>query len=317
MAGPLSHSKLCEIEDFSHPDLLPVMRDVLSPFLTEHPDYPVGMEHRKSWEIVMTARAFRDFGALHAQSEVLGVGAGREVTLFWLTNHVKRVFATDLYLTEDEWSAGDSGSQIVRDPRPLWGGEWNPRRLVAQHMNGLELQYEDDSFDAVFSSSSIEHFGTFGEVRRSVEEMYRVLKPGGVLALATEYRLEGPPPGVPGTNIFSEAELRDLLLRGFDWELQGPLDLGYGDASLALELTLDDILAADEAGTPAFPAILLRLGGHLWTSVHVTLVKSGSPAPVKPGSGRRIRRRETTNKLFAQPRRIRNIPAYIRDRRSR
>ena len=34
--------------------------------------------------------------------------------------------------------------------------------------------------------------------RRSVEEMFRVLRPGGVLALATEFRLEGDAIGYPG-----------------------------------------------------------------------------------------------------------------------
>jgi len=60
----LGHCKLCEIEDFRDPDLRELIRD-LSGVGPERPDYPDGEEHRKPWEVAMTARALRDFGALH------------------------------------------------------------------------------------------------------------------------------------------------------------------------------------------------------------------------------------------------------------
>ncbi len=228
MSPSLGYCKLCELEDFRDPDLHSVIRDMAG-VGPERPDYPDGEEHRKPWEVAMTARALRDFGALREDAEILGVGAGTEATIFWLTRHVKRVFATDLYLTEDSWSAMDSGAGMLHAPEKETTLDWNPRRLVVQHMDALDLRYEDDSFDGIFSSGSIEHFGDLDNIRKSVEEMYRVVRPGGVVALATEFRLAGPPPGMPGTVLFDESELRQVLLDGMDWEPASPLDFSISE----------------------------------------------------------------------------------------
>jgi ubiquinone/menaquinone biosynthesis C-methylase UbiE len=304
--GRLSYCKLCELADFSHPDLRDLIRDVWGAD-SSNDAYPAGEEHRKAWENAMSVRALRDLGALRPDAEILGVGAGQEQTVFWLTNHVRRVFATDLYLVLDSWSATDSGVEMLVDPGRASKVEWNPRRLVVQHMNALELRYEDESFDGIFSSGSIEHFGELSDIRRAVEEMYRVLKPGGVAAIATEFRLEGPP-GLEGTVLFDEGELRSVVFDGIPWELASPLDLSMSDETLRTEIdwwtivpkpeepeppTLRDHIRSrlglgrrcepEETGdtegphlpTP-YPHIVLRLDEHLWTSVHVALVKPGS-----------------------------------------
>ena len=294
----LSYCKLCELEDFRDPDLRTLMRDMAG-VGPERPNYPDGEEHRKPWEVAMSARALRDFGALRDGAEILGVGAGTEATIFWLTRHVKRVFATDLYLTEDSWSAMDSGAGMLHAPERETTLDWNPRRLVVQHMDALELRYEDESFDGIFSSGSIEHFGGLDNIHKSVEEMYRVLRPGGVVGLATEFRLAGPAPGLPGTVLFDEAELGQVLLDGMDWQLASPLDFSISDETMAAPVDFDSLFEvlgrgpsiADrvkgrlgkELPPPAirhlptpYPHIVLRKGEHLWTSVHVTMIKPGA-----------------------------------------
>jgi SAM-dependent methyltransferase len=295
----LGYCKLCELADFRDPDLRELIRDMAA-VGPERPDYPDGEEHRKPWEVAMSARALRDFGALHEDAEILGVGAGSEATIFWLTRHVKRVFATDLYLTEDSWSELDSGAGMLHAPEGETTLDWNPRRLVVQHMNALELRYEDDSFDGIFSSGSIEHFGALDDIHKSVEEMYRVVRPGGVVALATEFRLAGPPPGLPGTALFDQEELRRVLLEGLDWELPSQLDFSISEETTAAPVDFDSLVelslaeptlwmklkdalgrevkleatAIRHLPTP-YPHIVLRKGEHLWTSVFVTLIKPG------------------------------------------
>jgi SAM-dependent methyltransferase len=74
-------------------------------------------------------------------------------------------------------------------------------------MDGGALAFLEGAFDVAYSLSSIEHFGGFDGARRAVTEMARVLKPGGVLAVATEYCLSGP----PHHEAFQPAEVRALL----------------------------------------------------------------------------------------------------------
>ena len=76
--------------------------DLVAPFgrSTYGPTFPAGVEYRKHWETAQSVRALAMTGALHDRAEILGIGAGNEPTLFVLTNHVRRVFGTDLYLAE-------------------------------------------------------------------------------------------------------------------------------------------------------------------------------------------------------------------------
>ena len=272
----LSYCKLCDIDDFASRALVPFIDSVYAGSRNAaFPDFPRGLEERKQWEIAMALRTLQDFGALRADSEILGVGAGNEATIFWLTNHVQRVFATDLYLTPGEWAI-EAPPAMLSDPQPPIPLSWDPRKLVVQHMNALDLRYADESFDGIFSSSSIEHFGTRADVRKSVEEMVRVLRPGGVLTVATEYRLAGPAPGLPGTLLFSKAQLIELfaglpLTPVSPWSLR--LSRNSSRVVVDFKEATDDIVAKRPRFS-TYPHIVLKDGRHRWTSVHLGFKKS-------------------------------------------
>jgi SAM-dependent methyltransferase len=282
VSNPPGNCKLCELTDFTGPGLRKLIRDVFASERDEHGQaFPAGREYRKHWEIAMAIRGLEAGGAVRDDAHILGVGAGTEATIFWLTRSVERVVATDLYATDNEWTGGGSEPEMLTDPGRYWQGPWNPERLEVRHMNALELDFDDESFDGVFSSGSIEHFGEFADVRRGVEEIFRVLRPGGVAAISTEFRLEGPPPGLPGTLLFDEPELRALLLDRLWWDPVDPLDLSLAAETRATEVPFEEALADQSAGRDGFsryPHVVLRYGELVWTSVHVTLVKSGLPA---------------------------------------
>jgi SAM-dependent methyltransferase len=271
VAAELPHCKLCELEDFNHPELWPFLQEVFADEFRDVAAFPARKEHRKLWEIAMAARTLTELGAVHDDAEILGVGAGHEATIYWLTTRVRRVFATDLYLEPGSWESDASPTMLV-DPGRSAPSHWNPRRLVVQHMNALELRYEDASFDGVVSSSAIEHFGGHEEVRRAAREMHRVLKPGGVAAISTEFRLRGPSPGIPGALLLDEDELRELVVGAANWQLVSELSLETSARTSATELDFSGVLAGDAPP----PYIVLAQGDHAWTSVHLALRK---PSP--------------------------------------
>jgi SAM-dependent methyltransferase len=167
----------------------------------------IGM-HRKVYEYTQTLFGLRRLGVIHADARVLGVGAGHEPVLYWLANHVHRVVATDLYGAR--WQSGpgaESGETMLRQPDAFAPFPYRRERLTVLRMDGRHLAFADASFDAVYSLSSIEHFGGAADARRAVDEMARVLKPGGVLALATEWCVAGP----ACAEVFTPDDVRALI----------------------------------------------------------------------------------------------------------
>ena len=79
----------------------------------------------------------------------------------------------------------------------------------------------DGTFDLAYSLSSIEHFGGVENAAATLREMGRVLRPGGIVALATEYVLEGP----PHEETFQPAEFMQLIDQP-GLELVEPIDTG-------------------------------------------------------------------------------------------
>lgn len=284
-------NKLCDLEDFSDPDLVAIMRDVCAYKEVGLPGFPKGAEHRKDWEVAMAIRAFRDFGVLRPDAIVLGVAAGLEDTVFYLTRHVRQVFSTDRYLSAGEWLPTAPVAMIV-DPSFVAPDDFDANRLVVQHMDARYLRYPDNFFDGVFSASSIEHVGDMDDVANAAYEMGRVLKPGGILTLSTELRLSGPPDGIgwPGqTLVFPPEHLRRYVIEASGLEPVDELDLKVSARSRALGIrdlayVVNDRAARAAAGDPVpeyarwdFPHTMLRHWGYEFTSVHLALRKPERP----------------------------------------
>jgi len=220
-----------------------------------------GITKRKEWEVQMALHCLRDYEAVHSNAEILGVGAGAEATIFYLSNEVKRVFATDLYLVSGVWK-NHAPQQMMVNPSACAGEiEHNARRIVPQHADMLDLPYEDDSFDGIFSSGSIEH------VQVAIKEMARVVKPGGVISLSTEWKLSGTGHGWAGVLLFDPETLIEHIVE--------PSGCEYEGISSPAILNAEPYPLAEIVRTGKRPPVEMVLSdhGYTFTSVHIMLIK--------------------------------------------
>jgi SAM-dependent methyltransferase len=164
--------------------------------------------HRKPYEFTQFLYGCRRLGMIRPDASFISIGAGHEHPLYWLSNHVARVVATDMY--EGSWQderAREGDPRVLEDPDRYAPFPYRRERLQFLRMDGRHLEFPDASFDVSYSLSSIEHFGGLEGAAQTMKEMARVLKPGGVLALATEYVISGP----PHEETFQPDEIRHLI----------------------------------------------------------------------------------------------------------
>jgi SAM-dependent methyltransferase len=86
----------------------------------------------------------------------------------WFESHGHDLVACDLALTTAR------------------GAVRKPSRVVAAVADVRRLPFSDMVFDTVFSDSTLDHFDAEPAIRQSLEELCRVLKPGGTLLLTMD-----------------------------------------------------------------------------------------------------------------------------------
>jgi SAM-dependent methyltransferase len=198
-------TQLCELANpakWSNPDWMALLTS-----LVVQPADQLSM-HRKGYEFTQLLYGLTRLGCLDDAAHVLSVGAGHEAVLYWLANRVGRVIGTDMY--EGVWQshgAREGDDSVLLDARQFAPFPYREDRLAFLKMDGTRLAFRDGTFDVVYSLSSIEHFGGLEGASQAVREMGRVLKPGGIVALATEYLLAGP----PHHEAFTPAQVHTLL----------------------------------------------------------------------------------------------------------
>ncbi len=264
-------NKICNLEDWQTDGRAQTMRRILPGFLHQSGDYPVHMEHRKHWEFAQVYCGLEHLGVLDRDATILAVAAGHEALVFELTNRVRWAFATDIY-GMGPFAELEADMTMLRDPDSLASCPYNRRRLVVQYMNALDLRYEDETFDAVYSLSSVEHFGGLPGVRQALIEQHRVVRGGGTVAFTTEVI-------VNGADTFHEEHL--LLSTPDQIEsvcsdvpglaLIEPIEFGLSDLTTMKVIHLEDALADSLRGHTEYPHILLEQDGRIFTSISVFL----------------------------------------------
>jgi SAM-dependent methyltransferase len=282
--------KLCDLPDFEDPRLRSRLREIVGPGYE-----PAEELRRKFWEYAMLGLYLEEVGALTEDARALAVGAGHEEPLFWMANRISRMVATDIY-GEGGFAEREADSSMLTNPNAYAPYPYREDHLQVMSMNALALDFPDESFDIVFSLSSIEHFGQPRAIARAAREMVRVLSPGGQLVIVTECLLGNHPldwaplqfairvatlgrrcpeatPRKRMIDNLTAAEIERRIVRPTGLELVQPLDTHVSRQSFE---NLTRWVGAGElhpATGRRWPHILLRAQGAPWTSAFLALRK--------------------------------------------
>jgi hypothetical protein len=264
-------SKVCNIEDWESDGRAAVMRRILPYFVEQNAEFPNQMEHRKHWEYAQILLGLEQLEVLDRGAMVLAVAAGQEELIFELTNRTRWAFATDIYGT-GPFAEREADMAMLRDPDSVARCAYSRRRLVVQCMDALDLRYENESFDAVYSLSSIEHFGGLDGVRTALTEQCRVAKVGGIVAFTTEVIINDADSYHDGHLLLSTAdEIESVSQSVPGLSLIEPIDFSVSDRTKDKVTSLADALADSHKGHTEYPHIVVEQDGRWFTSIAVFL----------------------------------------------
>ncbi|RMG61279.1 MAG: class I SAM-dependent methyltransferase [Calditrichaeota bacterium] len=267
-------NKLCDAADWFDP----VVGEIIRTELHETPRF-----HRKQWEFALIFRSLRRLGVVHPRSRGLSLGSGRERLLFTLIAHIEQLVATDLYNPETVWETARAmdPEQFVKAEPPF---EAPLERLAVRHMDMREIDFPDRSFDFCYSACAVEHIGGYQDFLTHLNEVYRVLKPGGYYVLTTEFHYGEETIEDPNNYVFGFPYLNRLIEES-PLAPTGPLDarLASHSANFPLPGNLQHVLGADAGRLTGclieeVPHIQLMKGKQPFTSVMITLQKRERPA---------------------------------------
>lgn len=125
----------------------------------KYPPYSYDFESLRSRGVDRAGFLMKSVMKGRKQQKTLEVGAGDGMVSWELLRNGHHAFAID--------QSSDMFSELAKDDG-----------VVFKAMDAADLQFEDDSFDFLFSYNSFEHFHDPDKV---LDEMCRVLKPGGYM----------------------------------------------------------------------------------------------------------------------------------------
>jgi SAM-dependent methyltransferase len=290
--------KLCDLRDFHDPAIRERIREIV-------PNHePQAELRRKFWEYAMLSLFLEDVGRLTEQTEALSVGAGHEEVLFWLANKLGRVVATDIYGGEFV----ESDDTMLANPGRFAPYPYREDRLEVRWMDARRLEFPDETFDVVFSLSSIEHFGSKTDIAKAAREIARVLRPAGHAFIVTECFLGRHPtnsrllqtavrfatlgrvlekatPRRRALDVFTPRELESLIVRPSGLQLLQPLSRKLSPETMENVIRWSGPSQYEPATgfewphivlRPAFSAFSLTVQGAPFTSVALALQKPDS-----------------------------------------
>lgn len=258
-------NKLANIYEYENPEWLNLHLSLEQYSMDKHCFFNTNGSNyvRKGWEWTQAIYGLKKLNMLSNDKTALGVGAGRECVIFYLCDRLKSVVATDLYGNK-KWNSifgKESDPNFLRFPEKYCPKPFNQEHLKILKMDGTNLQFDDNSFDIVWSLSSIEHFGGHEASSKAVNEMARVTKPDGIVVIATEYLLLDE---YTHQEYFNKSDLHKYIIKA-NKNLKLVQDIDFSFPSP--ECLIDSILFNPEGVLRLRRHIVLNDGKIQWTSI--------------------------------------------------
>jgi len=270
-------TKLIDREDWNIEPLGSLIREAYELSVLRHPTGIAAPYDSKLWE---NALAVESLSKLPPESNVLGVGAGLEVTSFMLANRGLNVFASDIYLAADQWDE-PALKAFALNPELVFPN-YSRERIFPMHVDARFLPFPDEYFDGVYSSGSLEHFGSEEDIVQSINEIIRVMKVGARASISTEFRVSGPHGQItwdPSVYLFTKEFLSEIFRDIPDASIVGGFD--QIDPSLVESREKPTDLLAFLTGEKSYlngekniyPNLLMSHLGFKFCSIHLEIEK--------------------------------------------
>ena len=141
--------------------------------------------NRKAWENFALTEGLEKLGALKGVG--LGLGCGREALLRVFPQRLNYSIVIDTaYVSKDCYPWEHFTPRQIQE----WSGI-DESRLLVLPADMRQIPFKEESFDVVWSNSSIEHIGDVSTVLHCFADIERVLRPDGVCGITTEWNLTG------------------------------------------------------------------------------------------------------------------------------
>jgi len=278
----MNYSKIIDLKDFETPQLQPFLKDLAEIEMRRFGiTKPIIIPDSKHWECAMAMRSFEEFGLLKEGRVFAGIGAGTEGTTFFLASKGCITFPCDRYMEDTCWS---DVAPIGMMLNPQWYSElkFPVGNVIPVNTDARKLRLPSSFFDGIYSSGSIEHFGSLEAVSAAAKEIARVLKPGGIASISTEFRLDGPEDRQwfdDNCILFTPDLIDQYILKTSGLELIGELNTLPSDETFYTRKRLVDFLDSVQSVNTladkqaAYPNLVLDHEGFLFCSVHLLLKK--------------------------------------------
>jgi len=298
---PLPLSKVIDADDFEAPELVPYLQEIDAIESSRMGSRPQDfVPDSRQWQCAMALRAFDSQRVACTGHLIAGIGAGTETTIFALARRGALVFPVDRYLEQSAWSDVAPAGMLV-DAAQYSAVDFPTGKVIPVHSSARAVNLPSDTFDAVFSTAAIEHFGSLDNVAAAAREIGRILRPGGVAAIATEFRVEGPDDRRwfdDSMILFTPALLEAHVVRPSGLVQREPLVTEQSDRTFVTRRKLTDfpdwstsIQALDEKRAVS-PSLVVYHDGFLFCAVVLTLYKDHPSPDIVDESDRVGARRE-------------------------